>query len=362
MIIGIPKEIRPSEYRVGLSPAGVKNLTDHGHTVYVEHHAGLGAGFSDQDYENAGARLAYQAQEVFGRADLLTKISRPLQEELEMMRDGAILGGLLQIPSTRPKKIDTMVAKKLSVVAYEQILLADNVRPVLQVSSQIGGRMAAQIAARLLENTHSGKGILLGGMPGVPPAEVVIIGAGTVGLCAVRAFSGLGAQITLLDHNLQNLRRAQNYNPHIVTLLCTPDKVARSVSYADVLVAAAAQPGERAPIIVTRTMVKQMKPRALIMDISIDQGGNVETSRPTSHENPTFMDEGVMHYCVPNIPGAVARTATHGFVNAALPFIVEIADKNIDAAMAQNTAIENAVAIHRGLPRTSVRQTLRGEK
>lgn len=348
MNIGIPKEIRPSEYRVGLSPAGVQALTGRGHTVYVEHDAGRGAGFSDHDYEKAGGRIAYSAHEVYARADYLTKIGRPLQEEIEWLQDGVILAGLLQLPSARQKKISTLLEKNITAIAYELIQRPDGSRPMLKVSSQIGGRMTAQIAARFLQNDHGGKGILLGGMPGVPPAEVVIIGAGTVGLCAARAFQGLGAHLTILDNDIAALQYIQDNLPNVVTLMSSPTSVARSVAYADVVVSTVMIPGQRAPLVVTREMVSAMKPRSLIIDVSIDQGGSVETSRPTTHENPTFVEEGVIHYCVPNIPGVAARTATHAFVNAALPFILQIADLGVDTALAQTPGIEAGIATQGG--------------
>jgi alanine dehydrogenase len=214
--------------------------------------------------------------------------------------------------------------------------------------SQIGGAMAAQIAARLLQNNWGGKGILMGGVPGVPPAEVLVLGAGIVGTYATQMFLGMGAHVTVIDHNLATLQRAWDRFPGIVTMLSTKRNIERATAFADVVVGAVLVPGERAPILVTREMVRAMKPRSVIMDISIDQGGCVETSRPTNHEHPIYMEEGMLHYCVPNMPGAVARTATHAFVNAAMPYILEIANSGPAEAIRQNSAIEQAVNTHEG--------------
>ena len=348
MNIGVPKERRPFEYRVGLTPSAVQVLSEQGHTCYVEHNAGLGAGFSDQDFERAGGRIVYSPHEVFGRADLLLKVARPIQDELEWMRPGITLAGLLHLTSARQDKIDTLLKNQISAIAYEQIQLADGSLPVLRPMSQIGGRMAAQIAALLLQNNAGGKGILLGGIAGVPPAEIVIIGAGVVGTYATRAFLGMGAHVAVLDTDLKALQNIHELFPGVATMISNPRNVSRACAYADVIVGAVLVTGERAPIVVTREMVSSMKPRAVIMDISIDQGGCIETSRPTTHEHPTFVVDGVTHYCVPNIPGVVARTATYALNNAALPYIVNIANKGVESAIANDPALANALNTHRG--------------
>ena len=347
MNIGIPKESRPFEYRVGLSPAGVEILSQNGHQVYVEHEAGVMAGFSDEDYEKAGARLVYSTEEAFGRADLLLKVARPVQGELEWLRPGAILAGFLHLASTQQDKIDILLEKKITSVAYEQIQAPDGSLPVLRPFSQIGGAMAAQIAARLLQNNWGGKGILMGGVPGVPPAEIVILGAGVVGTYATQMFLGMGAHVTVIDHNLTALQRIWDRFPSIVTKMSTRRNIERSVSYADVVIGAVLTPGQRPPILVTREMVRSMKPRSVIMDVSIDEGGCVETSRPTTHEHPIYIEEGILHYCVPNIPGAVARTATHAFVNSAIPYITEMAALGTDSIL-KNPSIEPAINTHDG--------------
>ncbi|MBI3162394.1 MAG: alanine dehydrogenase [Chloroflexi bacterium] len=359
MNIGIPKESRPFEYRVGLSPAGVEILSQNGHQVYVEHEAGVTAGFSDEDYEKAGARLVYSTEEAFGRADLLLKVARPVQGELEWLRPGAILAGFLHLASTQQDKIDILLEKKITSVAYEQIQASDGSLPVLRPFSQIGGAMAAQIAARLLQNNWGGKGILMGGVPGVPPAEIVILGAGVVGTYATQMCLGMGAHVTVIDHNLSTLQKLWDRFPSIVTKMSTKRNIERSVMYADVVIGAVLTPGQRTPILVTREMVRSMKPRSVIMDISIDEGGCVETSRPTTHEHPIYIEEGILHYCVPNMPGAVGRTATHAFANSAMPYITEMASLGTELILS-NPFLEPAVNTYDGrllnLARLSARE------
>jgi len=348
MNIGIPKERRPFEYRVGLSPSGVEILSQHGHTIFVEHEAGLGAGFTDQEYEQAGASIVFSTEEVFGRVELLLKVARPTEAEIDLLNPGATIAGLLHLASARPAKIDVLLKNKVTAIAYEQIREADGSLPVLRPSSQIGGAMSAEVAARLLHSDQGGRGMLLGGIPGVPPAEVGILGAGTVGTYAARAFTGMGAHVTALDRDINALQRLNQCNQSVVTMLSTDRNIERVCEYADVLIGAVLIPGERAPVIVSREMVQKMKPRSVIIDISIDQGGCVETSRPTTHDHPTYVEEGVVHYCVPNMPGVVARTATHGFVNAAIAYILEIADLGVEKAIEKNPAIESAVNTHNG--------------
>jgi alanine dehydrogenase len=348
MNIGIPKERRPFEERVGLSPAGVEILTQHGHQVYVEHEAGVGAGFDDRQFEMAGARIVYSPDEVFIRADLMLKVARPMKEELDWLRSNTVLAGFLHLAAAREEKTEVLLEKKITSIAYEQIQQPDGTRPVLRPLSQIGGAMAAQIAARLLQNNWGGKGILMGGVPGVPPAEVLVLGGGVVGTYATQMFLGMGAHVTVIDQNLIALQSLWDRFPGIVTMISTKRNIERATAFADVVVGAVLEPGQRAPILITREMLRGMKPRSVVMDISIDQGGCIETSRPTTHEHPVYMEEGILHYCVPNMPGAVARTATHAFVNAAMPYILEIAKLGAAEAIEQNPAIEKAVNTHDG--------------
>ncbi len=348
MNIGIPKEKRPFEFRVGATPTGVRMLCEKGCTCYVEHDAGIGVGFTDQEYEQAGARIVYSPHEAFGRADLVLKVSRPLQEEMEWLRYGTTIVGLLHLASARKDRIKILLDKKITAIAYEDIELPDGTLPVLKPLSQIGGRLVAQIAARLLQNDEGGKGVILGGIASVPPAEVVVIGAGIVGENAAKAFLGMGAHVTVLDNNINALQKIFDNACGVATMIANPYTIARSVAYADVVVGAVKVRGERAPIVITRDMVKSMKERAILMDVSIDEGGCIETSRPTTHEHPTFLEEGIIHYCVPNIPSIVARTATYGFVNAAAPYIFEMVEKGVERAIATNPAIESGVNFYQG--------------
>jgi alanine dehydrogenase len=361
MNIGIPRERRPFEFRVGLSPAGAEILTQNGHAVFVEHEAGAGAGFSDKSYQDAGATLVYSTDEVLGRADLVLKVARPLQEEIDWLRPGSMLAGFLHLASARQDKIEGLLEKKITSIAFEQIQAPDGSLPVLRPFSQIGGAMAAQIAARLLQNNWGGKGILLGGVPGVAPAEVVVLGAGVVGSYATQAFVGMGAHVTIIDRNLIALQRLWDRFPCAITLLSTRRNIERSVAYADVVVGAVLNPGERAPVLVTREMIQSMKPRSVVIDISIDEGGCMETSRPTTHDHPVYMEEGILHYCVPNMPGAVARTATHAFVNSAMPYIMDIAANGLEAVL-NNPSIEAAVNTYDGEARHLARLTGLKEK
>jgi alanine dehydrogenase len=346
MNIGIPKERRPFEYRVGLPPAGVDMFTKHKNTVYVETGAGKGAGFSDEDYEAAGATIVYSREEAFGRADLVLKFTRPMLDELEIMRPGQAVAGFLHLASARQDKIDLLLEKKITAIAYEQVERKGGYKPILAPLSQLGGRMVVQVAARILQNDHGGRGILLGGVTGVPSAEVVIIGAGVVGTTAAHTFAGVGAHVTLLDSDLTHLHRSQDYlNFQVVTMLSTPYNLRRACGYADVLIGAVLVPGERAPTIVTREMVRSMKPRSVIIDMSIDQGGCVETSRPTNHGSPTYEEEGVIHYCVPNLSGVLGRTASHALFIGAYPYLESIAQEGVQKAIQQQHALERGISI-----------------
>jgi alanine dehydrogenase len=334
MDIGIPRERREGEYRAGLTPIGVQLLTAEGHTLYVERGAGIGAGFSDRDYEQAGARIVYEPQEAFGRAQLVLKVARPTAEECEWLNEGQTLMGLLHLAAARRSRVEALLQKRVTAIGYEMIQNTDGSLPVLTPISQAAGRMLVQVAGTLLQNDQGGKGILLSGVPGVPPAEVVIIGAGTLGTCAARVFLGIGATVYLLDRDLQRLQQVEiQLQGRAITMVSHEFNLRKVVKFADVVVGAVLLPGQRAPIVVTRDMVQTMKPRSLIIDMSIDQGGCVETSRPTTHKSPTFVEEGITHFCVPNLPSVVARTATHSFNNAAWPYIQAITRLGVDAAL-----------------------------
>ncbi len=349
MNIGIPKECRPDEFRVGISPVGVRMLRGAGHPCFVEAGAGTGAGFTDEQYRQAGATIVHTAEEVWRRADLALKVSRPTMQEIDWLQPGKALMGYLYLAAAHPGKVDLLLEKSISAVAYEQIQLADGSLPVLKPLSQIGGRMAAQVAAHLLQNDAGGHGKLLGGVPGVPPAEVVVIGAGVAGEAAARAFLGMGAHVTVLDRELARLQTLDEaLSGRLVTVVAHPFHVARAAEYADVVVGAVMVPGERSPHVLTRAMLRKMKPGALFIDLSIDQGGCAETSRPTTHEAPTYVENGVVHCCIPNLGGVVARTSTHAFLNAAAPWIERVVVQGVEEAAQADPALACGVVTHAG--------------
>lgn len=358
MDIGVPREVRSDEYRVGLTPAGVDALVKGGHAVYVERGAGAGAGFADDVYQAVGARVAYSAEEVWRRARVVVKLSRPTAAEHEYFQ-GQVLLSFLHLAVASPDLRQALRQAEMTVIAGETIQADDGTFPVLHSTSEVAGRLAPIIAGSLLETTlpgrsqeePEGRGVLLSGIPGIPPANVVILGAGVVGSNAARAFLGTGAQVTALDQDIRRLQRLDDtFAGRVVTILATPLAVGRAVGYADVLVGAVHVSGQRAPLLVTRDMVHTMHPRAVIIDFAIDQGGCVETSRPTTHRDPVFIEEDVVHYCVPNVPARVARTASHAWNNAVLPYLSTIADLGVDEAMRSSAELRRGVALYRGGP------------
>lgn len=349
MIIGVPRERRPYEYRVGLPPGGVGLFAAHGHVVYAERGAGVGAGFSDDDYTQAGAVIAYSEQEVYGRADVVLKFARPLSEEIGMCRDNQALFGFFHMAAARQDKIEALLRKNITSVAYEQIEEDDGYLPVLAPASQLGGRLVVQVAARLMQNDFGGRGILLANIVGVPAPEVVIIGAGTLGGTAALTFATLGAHVTALDIDMRRLQTLQKHSESsMVTMLATPHNIRRACSYADVLIGAVYVRGERAPVVVSRETVARMKRRAVIIDMAIDSGGCVETSRPTSHGGPTYIEEGVIHCCVPNLPGILGRTGTYVLYNAAYPYLEAVSRLGVESALESLPALERGLNTHQG--------------
>lgn len=325
MNIGIPKEVRADEYRVGLTPPAVDALVRRGVKVFVEHDAGQGAGFPDRAYEVVGAQLVYSADEVYGRADLVVKVARPRQEEYVHFRPQQTIFSFLHLAVASPDLRFALAEQEVTAIAYEMIQADDGTLPVLLPTSELSGRLAPLIAGQMLDSFQGGRGILLSGLPGIAPAAVVILGAGELGRNAAHSFHGLRTEVTILDKNIEALRRIEKeFERHITTMVATPYNIAKAVSFADVLIGAVSIPGERAPIVVTRQMVRKMSPRAAIIDFAIDNGGCIETSRPTTHASPTYMEEGVLHYCVPNVPARVARTASYVLSNAILPYLLRI--------------------------------------
>ncbi len=349
MDICIPKERRPAEYRVALTPAAVRQLVDRGHRVFVERGAGEGSGFLDQHYLDAGATVVYSHEEAFRRGDLVVKVARPLQQEIDLLTEGQILMAFMHLASAHPNKVQALLEREVTVIGFETIQEDDGYLPVLHPISMMAGRMAPHIASRLLRNDAGGKGILLGGVPGVAPAEVVIIGTGTVGSEAALAFAYAGASVYALDVNPRALERLEHYSDRrVVTLSATRHNIRKVIQFADVVMLAVYKPGYRAPIIITRDMLALMRPRTVIMDYSIDQGGATETSRPTSHDMPTYVVDGIIHYCVPNITGVVGRTATHAISNAVLPFVCAIANEGLENALKQHPALARGINVQHG--------------
>lgn len=344
MDVGVPREKREFEKRVGLTPMGCQALVAEGHRVYVETGAGAGSGFSDQDYQEEGAEIVFSPLESFGRAEMVLKVTPLLPQEYPLLLDRQIVLGFQHMAVAPPRLVDSLVEKRVTAIAYETIQRPDGSLPVLVSMSQVAGRMAPQIAARYLESPLGGHGILLSGVPGVPPAEVCILGAGVVGRNAARAFCGLGACVTVMDQDPARLEAVEErVGPRVTTIIANNRNLRKAVSAADVLVGAVLLPGGRAPILVTREMVRSMRPCSVIIDFSIDQGGCVETSRPTTPGDPVFVEEDVVHYCVPNVPGIVARTSTQALTNVTLPYVQTIARVGLIEALVEDRALRSGV-------------------
>ncbi len=348
MIIGIPKE-RPvlkgvEEKRVSLSPAGVREVIALGAEVVVTSGAGLGAGFTDEEYRAVGARIVYSNEETIRRADLVLKVQRPAPDEWGFLKEGSALMAFLHLAVAPRDLLRTLVEKQITAIGFEIVQEPDGSLPILRSSSEIAGKMAVQIAGRLLESTFGGRGILLGGIPGIPPADVVILGGGTLGYYAARSFLGIGASVYILDKDLKRLMELDKlFEGKVVTALATASNIEKFVAFADVLIGAVLVPGQRAPILVTKEMVQRMRPGSLIMDFSIDQGGCVETSMLTPSEDFLFTSYGVTHFCAPNVPAMVARTSTHALTNAVLPYLREIVQNGLLPALKRDSALRRGL-------------------
>lgn len=351
MEITIPRACQPDEQRVALTPAGVQALIHAGHTVYVERDAGVGAGFADTDYVAVGAQVAYSAAEVYARGDLLVTVDGVPEAAIDWLRPNQLLCGFLGLSVIAQRVLAALARVRVSTLSYELIRYDDGELPVLLPMSEIAGRLLPQLAARLLETPSGGRGILLVPTPGVPSAEVVILGAGTVGVNAAYGLSAWGVHTTVLDHDIERLRNCERIcRGHVTTRLSTENAIEHVLPFADVLIGAVHVPGDRAPVLVRQSQVKLMKPRSAIIDVAIAQGGCVATSRPTTHRDPTFLSEGVLHYGVPNIASAVARTAAHALNNALLPFILQIASMGLDQAISLDTSLARAIGLLHGTP------------
>ena len=347
MRVGVPKEIKDHEYRVGLVPSSVAELVHHGHDVLIERGAGLRAGLEDELYIAAGARIAADAEAVFADAELIVKVKEPLPIERARLRRGQILFTYLHL-APDPEQTRTLLASGVTAIAYETVTSPSGGLPLLTPMSEIAGRLAPQVGARYLERTEGGRGVLLGGVPGVPPAEVVVLGGGVSGTHAATIALGMGATVFVVDRSGEALRRIAAQFPGLRTIFSTRDALAHILRRADLLIGAVLVPGAAAPKLVTRQMVASMKPGSVIVDIAIDQGGCCETSRPTTHSHPTYVEEGVIHYCVTNMPGAVARTSTFALNNATLPFVLALADKGWRLAIADDPHLRGGLNVHAG--------------
>jgi alanine dehydrogenase len=352
MEIGIPKEIRDLETRVGLTPAGVMALVQAGHMVYVERDAGLASGFRDDDYMAAGAQIVFSAAEAYGRADVVAKVTRPTATEHAYFRSGQTIFSFLHLAVASPDLHEALAKHKSTAVAYELVQDDSGRHPVLQPASEIAGRLTPIIAGQLLMGLPSGtggRGTLLGGLPGVPPAAVVIIGAGVLGQNAARAFVGLGAQVTVLDNDVRQLRRVDElHQGRVTTMFSNEHNLRRAALFADVLIGAVMKPGQRAPLLVTREMVRQMRPGAVIIDLSIDQGGCVATSRPMTLRDPTYVVDGVIHHCVPTLTALVGRTTSYAISNASLPYLLAVANGGIEQALRSQPGLRRGLVMHAG--------------
>lgn len=348
MIVGVPKEIKNNEYRVGLTPAGVRELCVHGHTVLVQRDAGTGTGFEDARYEQVGAQMIDDPQSLYAQADMIVKVKEPQTVECKMLRKGQVLFAYLHL-APDPEQARLLMDSGASCVAYESVTDANRGLPLLAPMSEVAGRLSVQQGAFCLEKVRGGNGILLGGVPGVAPANVVIIGGGVVGLSAARIAMGMGARVTILDRSLPRLRQLDDlYGGQLTTQYSTIENIEQALRKADLVIGAVLIPGAAAPKLVSREMLKIMKPGAVMVDVAIDQGGCFETSRPTTHEDPVYEIDGIIHYCVTNMPGAVARTSTIALTNATLPFALALADKGLKKALLDDPHLRNGLNVHAG--------------
>jgi alanine dehydrogenase len=339
MIIGVPKEIKDHEARVGVTPAGAKALSEAGHTVLVETRAGAESGFDDAEYQNAGAEIVGEAGYVWGKSQIVVKVKEPIEKEYVFFREGLVLFTFLHL-APLPALTQKLLDAKVIGIAYETVRDRAGTLPLLTPMSEVAGRMSVQVGASYLEKEKGGRGILLGGVPGVPPAHVCIIGGGVVGTNAARIALGFGAKVTLVDVNLNRLRELDDiFNGRLYTLASNSYNLNHAVHEADLVIGGVLIPGTTAPKIVTRAMVAGMKKGAVIVDVAIDQGGCVETARPTSHSDPSYVVDGVVHYCVTNMPGAVPHTSTLGLTNATFPYLMRLANQGAREALRQDAGL-----------------------
>lgn len=348
MIIGVPKEIKTSEYRVGLVPSSVRELVSHGHQVIIETNAGLGIGFHDSDYESVGGYIASTPKEIFQKADLIVKVKEPQPQECMMLSEDQIIFCYLHL-APDPEQTQLLLRSKCIAIAYETVTDSTGALPLLSPMSEVAGRLSIQAGAHCLEKAQGGSGVLLGGVPGVAPARVVVLGGGVVGTNAIRMAMGLEAQVTVLEKSLKRLKELDfQFGSKLNTIFATTFSVESYVADADLVIGAVLIPGAAAPKLVTREMVQKMRAGSVLVDVAIDQGGCFETSKPTTHSKPTFVLDEIVHYCVTNMPAAVPRTAAFALNNATLPFVIELANKGYKKAMIDNPHLLNGLNVYKG--------------
>ena len=349
MLIGVPKEIKNHEYRIGLTPAGAAELVSRGHQVIVQHNGGVGIGFSDDDYREAGAEIAIGAEDIFARADLIVKVKEPQPEECKMLRSGQTLFTYLHL-APDPEQTRLLLESGACCIAYETVTDDDGGLPLLTPMSEVAGRMAAQEVAHCLEKAQGGSGVLMAGVPGVPGARVLVIGGGVVGLNAARIAMGMGADVTIADRSLSRLQEIDElFDGQIKTLYSTQQAIAEQLPLVDAVIGAVLVPGAAAPKLISRDMLSLMKTGSVLVDVAIDQGGCFESSRPTTHRDPIYLVDGIVHYCVANMPGAVARTSTLALTNATLPYLLKLVDKGVHGALLGDAHLLNGLNVHNGM-------------
>lgn len=349
MLIGVPKEIKNHEYRIGLTPSGVKELVHHSHQVMVENNGGLSIGFTNEQYVEAGGEIVATASEIFSRADMIIKVKEPQPVECKMLRRGQLLFTYLHL-APDPEQTRLLLASGATCIAYETVTQDGPGLPLLAPMSEVAGRMAIQAGAHCLEKAQGGNGMLLGGVPGVESAKVLVIGGGVVGVNAARMAMGMGADVTIFDRSLERLKDLDMaFGGRLKTIYSTADAVEKHALEADLIVGAVLIPGAAAPKLISRELVGRMKTGAVMVDVAIDQGGCFETSKATTHQDPTYVVDGVVHYCVANMPGGVARTSTMALTNATLPYAVNLADKGASVALREDVHLRNGLNVHAGM-------------
>jgi alanine dehydrogenase len=348
MIIGIPKEIKNNENRVALTPAGTQELVKRGHTVYVQQSAGIGSGFSDEEYQKAGAQLLSDAAEVFNKAEMIMKVKEPIEQEYKLIKKGQLVFTYFHFASYEPLA-KAMVTSGAVCLAYETVERADGSLPLLIPMSEVAGRMSIQEGAKYLEKPLKGRGILLGGVPGVKPAKVLILGGGVVGTNAAKIAAGMGADVTIMDVNINRLRYLDDVMPkNVHTMVSNEYTIREMIKDSDLIIGGVLVPGAKAPRLITRDMLKSMRPGTVLVDVAVDQGGCIETCKPTTHEDPTFIIDDVVHYCVANMPGAVPYTSTLALTNATLPYAIRLANLGWKKACQDNMELRNGLNVVEG--------------